>query len=69
MTMQSRGYAARLEVDYPEGTAGSNNYMASTKSVMRGARMTASWRCRGTHRALAPEDDAEAEVRDALKRW
>jgi len=56
-------------VDCPEGTAGTNHYMASTKSVMRGARMTASWRCRGTHLALGPKADADAEVRDALKRW
>ena len=43
--------------------------MSSTKSVVRGVRMSAHRFCRTTYLAVSPETDATVAVDGAFRRW
>lgn len=56
-------------VTCPDGDTAPHRRSGSTRSVLRGVRMNASRSCRTTYVALAPTDNVETTVSQALARW
>ena len=58
-----------MVVESPDDDPRRHGRMSSTKSVVRGVRMSAHRFCRTTYLAVSPETDATVAVDGAFRRW